>query len=83
MNEFTGKTGNTVGREVEGCELLETESKLGRNLGDQIARQIAFLNIILLVKRRLILSGWLCKTKLLYPKLTTFVCLPSEARIRK
>ena len=57
MNEFTGKTRNTVGREVESCELLETESKLGRNLGDQIARQIAFLNSILLMKRRLILSG--------------------------
>ena len=34
VNEFTGKTRNTVGREVESCELLETESKLGRNLGD-------------------------------------------------
>ena len=57
MNEFTGKTRNTVGREVDSCELLETESKLGRNLGDQIARQIAFLNFILLMKRRLILSA--------------------------
>ena len=65
MNEFTGKTRNTVGREVKSCELLETESKLGRNLGDQIARQIAFFNFILLVKGRLILSGLFCKRKCL------------------
>ena len=63
MNEFTGKTRNTVGREVEGCELLETESKLGRNLGDQITRPITFINFILLVKRRLILSGLFCERK--------------------
>ena len=41
MDKFIGETRESVGREVESCDVAEASSKLWRNLGDEITREVA------------------------------------------